>query len=217
MCEDTFYSSSHVRLNAEFQLTGKVSQTDQITSLRDLYEIEVAAIVAPDHLFVFSGDVALEVNSPQLFFLIQHANGPERDLDLEHPPLFSDVGGHTPVFIPVGILTSPLLRDPGVKLGSQGVGAKEKPILSVVKGVQDDLEGIVGLEGIVPSPLFGDDSFRFRVVTDHANVKSRVGVDNLDLGFFGGRLAFPGITLKEVRNDRHLPPERLIQIAIQNR
>ena len=195
----------------------QVSQAYQLSRLGDLKEVEIATIVAPDDLFIFSPDVSLEVDSPPLLFFIRHTKRLEGNLDFNRPPHLISGGSHAPTFIPVAVFTLPFVHDRGVKLGSQGIGAKEKPILTVVKSIQNDLKGIIALKLIVSSSLIGDDAFDLRIVADHSKEDSLVGVDDSDFGFFGGRLPFLGVSLGELGCGRGSGPDCLIEVSVYAR
>ena len=157
--EDTGSSSRHVGFDAQSVLGRQISQAYQLSRLGDLTEVEVATMVAADGLFVFSPDVSLEVNSPPLLFLVRHTEGLEGNLDFNRPPPLVCGGRHAPTLIPVAVFTPPFVCDGGVELGTQGIGAKEKPILTVVKSIQNDLKGIIALKLIVSSSLIGNNAF----------------------------------------------------------
>ena len=189
----------------------------------------------PVVLFALAPDVALEVDPPGLR-AVAVAQRPQRDRELGGPAVVADRGSDGPGSVPVqvepapGAGARPHLRPPAasasaapgvadlaVVLEARRGGAEDEPVLQVVVGVEDDLEGVRVAEPRVPAGVGGDDAVGVAVVEGGADVERVVVEEDADLGALRRRLPLEGVRLDEPGQRLRPLPDLVVQAPVYER
>ena len=192
-----------------------------------LAEALVAPIPAPEDLLVFAADRALEVDPPAVRgrVEVQRAEG---NLDLQRPPVRTDVRLNLPDSVPrtaptpatstpsttsAASATSATSADEGVAHYAHGIGLEEVAGATVLEGVENPHETVVGAEEAIP-PLLEHHNPLGIVIEDGSDVERILVVDDPDLGPLRWRPAFHRLLLGEVRDGDGPLPRFLVKPPI---
>ena len=171
----------------------KASQTEQVTTLRDVAKVEAAAVVAPVDLFVGTPNLAVEIDAPDMRTGVE----PQRlegDLHLRLPAIRRDSGGSLPFLVPAGVnVALPLHRR--VVLGAERVDTEQKTVAVIVERVEQHRDAIVGLQTTVAAQVGGDDAVGLVVVHHEAQIEVAIVEQDAHLGAMCGNSTLYGLAL----------------------
>jgi hypothetical protein len=182
-----------------------------LARLGDLIELRVQTSTRPTALLELSIDVAGDVESPH-GLPGREAQALEGNRELRDPSLVCASGACVPDSVPVSVQLS--TRDHAIYEGPGWIRREIERAALVPKGVEENLDAIVGGQAGIARHLRADDTPRLGVVRDDADIEMISVVQERDVGSFRRRPTGYGLSLDQITDFRGRTPNRLVQYAI---
>ena len=184
LAADVQPAAGEKRADVEADALRQAREVGDLARLGQLIELRIQTSARPAVLLQLSIDVAGDVEAPHRP-PGRKAQALERNRELRDPSLVRASGAHVPDGVPVSVQLS--TGDQAVHERPRRIGREVERAALIAKGVEQDLDAVVGGQAGVARHLRADDPPRLGVVRDDADVEVVLVVQERDVGSFRRR------------------------------